>query len=450
MITRRNFLGAAGVAPLLRPFASTAFAAGTTPTRIIFVYSPNGVVASNFFPDTADLTEKPILKPLAPHAKEMTLIRGMGYTGYNTPHSMGTTKALTNRDVFGAGNTPAAARGVMDQPSLDHLLSKSVGAANFRPALRVGGHWGNNRGYLMFGDGGQVLAPINKPEEVFDFAFGGATGAVTPAPGATMPSAAELARAQALRDAKKSVLDVVRGDIKTLQTRLPAGQKHKMDSALTAISELEKGIGAGAPAGGGAAPVMAAPVQCADKAAVQQAVTAVTDEKQKQARVIANAFACDVTRIAVWKLVASADGGTPFGGYHDTSHLTGDPAADAKLTEIEAWQAEQVSYLAIQLKAVKDPLGTGSVFDSSIIYWFNECGHGNHDPNNLPIVLLGSGGGKMEMNRQIKIDDATKKYGNILVSLAHAMGDTSIKVIGDLNACNGPLPGLLKPGISPV
>jgi hypothetical protein len=324
-----------------------------------------------------------------------------------------------------------------------------VGAKNFRPALRIGPHWGNNRGYLMFGEGGQVLSPIGKVDEAFAFAFGGASGTLTPTPGTAAPSAADMAKAQAMRDARKSVLDVMRGDARALQARLPAGQKAKMDSALTAISELEKGL-LGAGGGGAGSGVAAAPVQCKDSAKVQQSIAEVTDEKQKQARVIANAFACDVSRIAVWKLVGSADGGTPFGGYHNTSHQTGTPAADAKLTEIEAWLATQVSYLASSLKAVKDPLGNGSVFENTIIYWFNECGHGNHDPGNLPLVLLGSGGGKMETGRVYVTDKTQKKYGNVLVSLAHAMGDTSIKTIGDANACSGPLQGLLKPGISPA
>jgi hypothetical protein len=365
---------------------------------------------------------------------------------------MGTTKALTARDVFGAaGPTEAAVtRGVPDSPSLDHLLSKSVGAKNYRPVLRIGGHWGNNRGWLMFGDKGEVIAPIGKVDELFTYAFGGATGNLPQDPGSMMmPDPAATAKLQAIRDSRKSILDVIRGDVKGLQARLPAAQKPKMEQALTAIIELEKEI-AGPGGSGGSGGVIAAPVQCKNTATIQQSVNEATEEKQKQARIIANSMACDVSRIAVWKLVASADGGTPFGGYHNTSHSTGNTDADNKLTQIETWFAEQISYLATQLKAMKDPLNpAGSVFDSTIIYWFNECTHGNHYPGNLPIVLLGSGGGKMETGRQLMIDKANNKYGNLLVSLAHAMGDTSLKKIGDSNACTGPLAGLLKPGISP-
>jgi hypothetical protein len=444
--TRRDFLFAAGagaLVPLLRPFGSTAFAAGNTPTRIVFVYTPNGVVEKNWWPSGSDLTERPILKPLESHKQDMVLFRGLGYSGFNTPHSMGTMKSLTSRDAFVA-NVPKG-RGVMWAPSLDEVLSKSVGKNNVRPVLRIGSHWGNNRGWLMFDETGTPLAPIGKVDELFAYAFGGSTGNLPMDPGTSVPSA-DTARLNALRESRKSVLDVLKNDAKSLQARLPAAQKDKMTAALEAIFELEKGLTNGT-AGG---PV-AAPVQCKDTGKIQQSVMEATEEKQQQARVIANSFACDVSRIAVWKLCASADGSTPFGGFHNTSHQTGTDAADAKLTTIESWFATQVSYLATQLKSMRDPLGTGSVFDSTIIYWFNECRHGNHDPGNLPLVILGSGGGKIETGRQLMVEKPFgQKYGNLLVSLAHAMGDTSIKTFGDANNCTGPLPGLLKPGISPA
>lgn len=109
---RRDFIFAAGagsVAPLLRPFASTAFGqAGGAPVRIVFVYSPNGSVKRSFQPPADNLAGSPILAPFAPHKTDMVVIRGLGYSGYNTPHSMGTMKALASAPLPACGERPPA------------------------------------------------------------------------------------------------------------------------------------------------------------------------------------------------------------------------------------------------------------------------------------------------------------------------------------------------------
>jgi hypothetical protein len=222
-----------------------------------------------------------------------------------------------------------------------------------------------------------------------------------------------------------------------------------MEGALDSILQLERTLAPGSSGGGGGVMAPAAPVQCKDTAAVQASVGQATDERQKQARIIANAFACDVTRVVVWKLLGSADASTPYGGFHNTAHsMDNNPDANAKCTTIYNWLAQQVSYLVSELKRVRDPLGTGSVFENTVVFWTNECREGNHNPRNLPLVILGTGGGKIETNRVLKVgaDDAFN-YGNVLVALANAAGDP-MKTFGDTRWCKGPLAGLLKPGVA--
>jgi hypothetical protein len=452
VISRRDFLTAAGagaaVVPLLRPFASTAFAQGGAPKRAVFVYSANGTVQKNFFPaDAANLTDPPILKPFEAHKNDLIVVKGLAYSGFNTPHSMGTMKALTNIDAFDQRDqTKQPTRGVMYAPSLDTVLAKSVGARNLRPVVRMGPGWGNNRGYLMFDETGQVLSPIGDPVKVFEYVFGAAAGAGggEPAP-STMPDPAAEKRLVALREARKSILDIIRADANALKNRLPAAQKSKMDQALQSISELEKNLLAGAGGGGGAGlPVAAAPVQCKNPSAPAGTMGASGEMKHKvEADLVAMTLGCDVSRVVVWKLMGSADGGAgPHGNFHNTSHQTGTAAADEKLTQIHTYLAGRIAYLVERLKATKDPLGTGSVFDNSVVYWMNECGHGNHDPNNLPILLAGSCGGQFKTGRLVLPAQTEKgKYGNLLVSIANALGDP-MPTFGDKRWCTGPLTGL--------
>jgi hypothetical protein len=306
----------------------------------------------------------------------------------------------------------------------------------------MGPGWGNNRGYLTFDETGKVLSPIGDPMKVFEFVFGTASGAggTDPLPSTTPDPAAEK-RLMALRETRKGILDLIRNDANSLKTRLPAVQKGKMDQALQSIQDLEKNLLAGSGGTGGG--IVTAPLQCKDTAAPAGAMGASGEGKHKiEADLVAMTLGCDVSRVVVWKLMGSADGGAgPHGGFHNLSHQTGQAAADEKLTQIHTYLAGRISYLIDRLKATKDPLGMGSVFDNTVVYWMNECGHGNHDPNNLPILLAGSAGGYFKTGRLVTPAAAEKKYGNLLVSIANAVGDP-MTTFGDKRWCSGPLASL--------
>ena len=97
---------------------------------------------------------------------------------------------------------------------------------------------------------------------------------------------------------------------------------------------------------------------------------------------IAQAFACDLTRVAT--LFGSADNpGMPWLNlnmsiHDDLAHQLGSGTAEQqaataqRLGTVQRWYAEQVAYLMTRLSQI--PEGTGSVLDNTIILWGNELG----------------------------------------------------------------------------
>jgi hypothetical protein len=416
-LLRRASLGALAY-PVLRAFHPRAAAAAGA-KRAIFIYSPNGTVKKDFWPDGDDVTEKAILKPLAPFKDRVTLVRGLGYSGFNIPHEMGTAKAFTNFDAFDLRPAGKEKR-EMAGPSLDEALALTVGKSSFRPVLRVGKNGGGGlRGAMHFGMDGKKINSIDTTAAAYEFMFGAATGA---APGS------EGAKLAAWREIRKSALDVVSKDALSLKGRLPKVQQTKMDAALEAIRSLEKGL--------------SPPPATVSGACRAVADTADMEAAKQMARIIAGSFACDLTRLATWKLVACADVTVLNTNFHNTSHSTGKPDADAKLTAIHTLFSTQIAYLVEVLKSTPDPAGGGSLLDGTVIYWANECAHGNHDPGPLPILLIGNAGGAWKTGRQAVVDKAEGgKYGNLLVSLANAVGDPRT-TFGDPRWCSGPLSAL--------
>jgi hypothetical protein len=60
------------------------------------------------------------------------------------------------------------------------------------------------------------------------------------------------------------------------------------------------------------------------------------------------------------------------------------------------WNAERVNELASKLDAIKD--GAGTILDNTVIYMMSGMHGGNHDGLDLPIAIVGGGGGVLKQN----------------------------------------------------
>jgi hypothetical protein len=152
-------------------------------------------------------------------------------------------------------------------------------------------------------------------------------------------------------------------------------------------------------------------------------------------------LACNLTRVATlqWTRSTSDQIFSWLGiteGHHALSHIDEQPAAITKLIQINAWYAEQFTYLMKKLDSFDE--GGRSVFDNTVSLWGNELGTGGHTRKDTPFVLAG-GTGFFRPGRWIKY--AGHSHADLHVSCLNALGipDTSF---GDPALCNGPLPGL--------
>jgi hypothetical protein len=72
------------------------------------------------------------------------------------------------------------------------------------------------------------------------------------------------------------------------------------------------------------------------------------------------------------------------------------------------------------MKTLKD--GIGSLFDNSLILWGSGIKHGDyHSLTDLPLVLTGGGGGKIDLGRHVRYPQA-QPYANLLLTIMEIMG----------------------------
>jgi hypothetical protein len=158
------------------------------------------------------------------------------------------------------------------------------------------------------------------------------------------------------------------------------------------------------------------------------------------------AIQCDITRVVSFMLddarsdfvynfiterkftaTGSTPGTAPVGGYHGLQHAG---ETNNGFATIGWWNAERVNELATKLDALKE--GSGTVLDNTVISMLSGMHGGNHDGLDLPIALVGSGGGVLKTNQYLNgngknladmhLTIINKVYGGTMASFGKPMG----------------------------
>jgi hypothetical protein len=121
------------------------------------------------------------------------------------------------------------------------------------------------------------------------------------------------------------------------------------------------------------------------------------------------------------------------GGHHHLSHHKGDETKQKQIRAINRFHTQQLAYLLERFKSVKE--GEGTLLDNSLIVYGSAISDGNrHNHHDLPILLMGKGGGRVTPNRHVRYPRRTPLC-NLYVSLLDAAG-VSVQSFGD---STGPL-----------
>src|SRR5262249_19866349 len=89
-----------------------------------------------------------------------------------------------------------------------------------------------------------------------------------------------------------------------------------------------------------------------------------------------------------------------------------------------------------KLAAAKE--GNGSVLDNTVVLFCTEMGAGvNHDYNDTPFVIVGSGGGLFKTGRFVNLAKA-RNHNDLLLTLYQAFGGPATP-FGAPAYCSGPI-----------
>jgi hypothetical protein len=436
--TRREFvrdlgLSAAAV-PFLMNLPGLAFAnQAKRKQRIVFVFSPNGIVPKDFWPDEeGPLTKlKAILEPLEPFKKRTLTLHGLcdKIRGDGDGHMRGIACLLTGIELFpgniqGGSDTPAGwAKGISVDQEIKNFLQADKATKTRFGSLELGvmvPERADTWTRWSYAGANKPLAPIDDPYQLFNKLYGRAKD----------------------NEALASVLDAVKDDLKKVGDSVGSADKKLLDEHAAFVRDMEKELKEQKAATaniGHAVPKLEPGMKRVNDNMPQISKT--------QLDLLVHSFQSDFARVATYQITNSV--GVPkmkwLGveeGHHDLSHEPDtNEKAQEKLVKINRWYCEQVAYLAKRLAETPEPGGTGSLLDNTLIVWTNELGKGNsHTMDNIPFVLVG-GGLDFKTGRGLKYPKVP--HNRLLMALAHGFGH-NVKAFGNPNQCGaGVLTGLV-------
>ena len=435
-LSRRDLLRRLGVGSAVLPFLgnlpSLAAATAVPKQRLVVVFSPDGVVKKNFWPAESgafgnrDLP--PILAPFTPFKDRLLTLKGVNnkVTGDGDGHMRGMGCLLTGIELLpgnvqGGSDTPAGwASGISIDQEIKHYLQASPGLATRFGSLEFGVLVPNKADTwtrMVYAGPNKPVAPIDDPYQMFAKLYGETRD----------------------RESLRSVLDEVREDLARVTAALPTEDRRILEEHAALVRGLERDLA-------DQRSTVAHPVPALEQGVIEQ-----NDQMPRisrmQIELLVSALSADFTRVATLQYTNSV--GQPHmtwlgvdEGQHELSHEpNSNEAAQEKLTKINTWYAGEIAHLAQRLAETPEPGGEGSLLDHTTIVWTNELGEGNsHSRDDIPWVLVGGGLG-FATGRALEFPGVP--HNRFLITLAHAMGHTSLVRFGNPDHCGeGPLTGL--------
>ena len=413
-ISRRTALqgiGATIALPLLEAMnpAATAWAqtpAGKAPKRFAFVGFPHGAIMDRWVPKEAgtEFTMSPILEPLAPYRKYMTIVSGLRNkpAETNEPHAYIEQGWLTCVKPFDFGKASPDS-GV----SCDQIAVRHIGQDTRLPSLELTTAQEGAR--IAWRTPKQSLPQEGNPRKVFQKLFG--------------QGDTDKERADILVETG-SILDRVQAQAQRLQASLGTKDRVLVSDYLDSVREIERRVQMASKADNSNLEIPDAPVGTPND---------ITDHFKLVFDLMALAFQADITRVMTMSMDREASMRTYTNlqiaeAFHPLSHHGSQAAKMDKLVQIQKYHTEMFAGFIKKLDAAKE--GTGTVLEhATILYGSNMSNSDRHNNDPLPSVILGRANGKIKGGQHLKYPQDSR-HAELLLTLLQR-NEIPVKSIGD-------------------
>jgi hypothetical protein len=388
-MSRRTFLRGVGVTMALPWLESVPVwgddrpkhAASQPPVRFAVLFAGNGFHSKEWWArgEGKDMQLGKVLEPLSPYREKLLFLRGL----YNAEaliggiHSCQTGNLLTGAHLAPGGEVHSGI-------SCDQVVAERTKGQTKVPSLVLGCE--------------RPIAAIHKNYSMIYSSHISWSSPTTPTPLELYPA---LAFDRLFRDdvgrADRSVLDAVLDDAKSYRNTVSTADQRRLDEYLSSVREVERRIDQAGKAGRlqGWRPTLARPDVPRPADGIPQDIE---EHMRLMGDILVLAFRTDTTRVCTLKLNNDHSSlrfphlKVDYMIHHLLSHTDG-----ADWLKVNRFFTEQLASIAGKLDAVQE--GERTLLDNSMILYLSSMMTGGHDNIQLPVVLLGRGGGSIRTGR---------------------------------------------------
>jgi hypothetical protein len=413
-ISRRIFLRGAGVAvglPLLDAMipAGTALAqtAAKAAPRMGFIYFPHGAIMDRWTPtkEGTDFEFTPILKPLQPFKKHLTVVSGLA-----NKQAFGPVHALSPGTWLSCVR-PRESQDPYGGVTADQIAAKNIGQDTPLPSLEVaveggagGGACDRNfgcsyAGTISFRTPSTPLPMEYNARKLFERLFG---------QGDTTAERKILAKQYA------SILDLVAEEAGDLQRTLDPQDRAMLGDYLDSVREIERRV----------QKMEEHDLSKLDLPNVPPGTPPLDDRLNLMFDMVALAYQANLTRIFSFMMAAEVSNMTynhigVSDAFHPVSHHQNDPKRMDTCAKIQTYNTSVFAKFVAKLQKMPD--GDGTMLDHSIFLFGSNMSNSNahnHDP--LPTAVV-SGWKTVKGGQHLKYPEHTT-LANLLVTLLDRAG----------------------------
>ena len=407
-LSRRAFLRGAGVTMAL-PWLESLTVWGDTPkpgpgseapVRLGVLFSGNGFHSKEWWArgEGKDMELGQVLAPLNDFKQDTLFIRGL----YNAEALKGNIHSSQTGNLL--SGAPLASGGeIHSGTSFDQLVAQHIGRGTKVPSLVLGCEKSN--------------PSVHKNYSMLYSSHISWSSPTTPTPLELYPA---LAFDRLFKDSTtkgdRSVLDAVMSDASDVRRHISKRDQQKLDEYLHSVREVERRIENAGMRGElqGWRPTLTEPNIPRPADGIPQDIG---EHMRLMCDIMVLAFQTDSTRVCTLKLnndhssLRFPNLGVDYMIHHLLSH-----SDTADWLKVNQFFIQQLAYIARKLDAIEE--GEHTLLDNSMLLYCSSMLTGSHIATQLPVVVVGGGGGRLKGGRVLDyLDKPNRQMCRLFLSL---------------------------------
>ena len=357
--------------------------ASQAPVRMAALFSGNGFHSKEWWAkgEGRNMELGKVLAPLHDVREKMLFVRGL----YNEQAMKGNIHSSQTGNLL--SGAPLASGGeIRSGTSVDQLIAQRYGNSTKVPSLVLGCEKSN--------------PSVHKNYSMLYSSHISWSSPTTPTPLEIYPALAfDRLFKDEVQKGDQSVLDAVLADANSLRGRVSTSDQRKLDEYLDSVREVEQRIENAGKKGElqGWRPTLDKPNMPRPADGIPQDIA---EHMRLMGDIMVLGFQTDTTRVSTLKLnndhssLRFPNLGVDYMIHHLLSH-----SDSADWLKVNQFFVDQVAYIARKMDSIQE--GPRTLLDNSMIMYCSSMMTGNHNNDQLPVVILGGAGGRIKGGRVI-------------------------------------------------